>query len=160
MQLVTEQLTFDAGSRSHIRFLYFVSWCKGCHWGWNRGDWKSNCISRFAEEESGDDTPVISGVSGRWLDPCDSAAWCWKVSLLLLFVFISWRYSYSIRIELSFCVLWSLIVQVCCWCICNFLYRKVGSGASQRSHAKLLLGFSSQHQQCFIGELFFGCLFN
>lgn len=141
-------ISLFVGWKSHIWPLHTVPWCEGCHQGCRRGDRKGYSKSRSSKEKGNDDTTLLSGIFRGELDTCNSTSWYWEVSRPSLCLFpnvigpmVPLNLSHSWKLILFF-HLW--IGQICCWCICNILYREVGSGEPKWSHAKLLLGVSSR----------------
>lgn len=101
-----------AGKKGYIRSLHSVSNSKSCYWSFRGGDRKDYKISWPAKEEGSNDTTLIPGVFGGKLDLCDSVAWCWKVSCLILDLskfFFNFNYCYY------YCCF-----DYCCCCFSSF----------------------------------------
>ncbi|CAL5370365.1 unnamed protein product [Camellia sinensis] len=75
--MLLNRTTGVQGRASYIRAIQFVSKCEDCFGGCHRGDRKGDTNSGFAKEEGSDASSLLSGIFGRMLDSCDSAAWRW-----------------------------------------------------------------------------------
>ncbi|XP_043698094.1 methyl-CpG-binding domain protein 4-like protein isoform X6 [Telopea speciosissima] len=70
----------SGAQQSHIRPLHTLSGCQDCNRGCKRRDRKADSDSWIAKEKSHDDSALLEGVFGRWLDTCYPAAWGWQGS--------------------------------------------------------------------------------
>ena len=116
--------------RSFVKSVQLVPRCSNMYSSCHGGHRMYNKESGSPKEKGKNVTALLQGIFGWKLDPCNSAAWHWQVCLILF-----WLSSLFHR-SLSQSMLILSVNQVCCGCICNFLYGKMGEGETWWSHAK------------------------